>query len=326
MMKSTALKNGNRVWLLIWAALSCVLFLAVIPVFADLGQWDCRIKISFPGYERSETLSNLPVLVILNESLADFSYGEFASSTGGDLWFRNSNETSLLNYEIEEWDTDGDSYVWVQVPEISGTNTYIWAYWGNEDETNPPASTTNGAVWSSGYAGVWHLNDTGDFADSTANNNDGTNNGSTNVAGRAAGGQGFSGDDWICAGATGLNAHEGTVSAWAKNAGPVYGSGGNPTGNPIGGGEGYSEIVTQYDYLVTNKTELLDALGQAVAGEVVYVADDAEIDLTGEYSTVIPEAVTLASGRGRGGSEGALLFHRTNDVKGYPLSWRTPKI
>jgi hypothetical protein len=88
----------------------------------------------------------------------------------------------------------------------------------------------------------------------------------------------------------------------------------NPTGNPIGGGEGYTDLVTKYDYNVSTKEELISALEQAGSGKIVYVDDGAEIDLTG-HETVIPGGVTLASGRGDNGSDGALIFNTelTND-------------
>ena len=47
----------------------------------------------------------------------------------------------------------------------------MWAFWGNPNETDPQPYTTNGAVWSEGYTGVWH------FADSALN----SVNGQTNV-------------------------------------------------------------------------------------------------------------------------------------------------
>ncbi|MHC4799502.1 MAG: right-handed parallel beta-helix repeat-containing protein [Planctomycetota bacterium] len=82
----------------------------------------------------------------------------------------------------------------------------------------------------------------------------------------------------------------------------------NPTGNPIGGGKRYSRLVTQSDYLVKTLEELRAALKEAKAGQVVYVNDNTEINVTGEQKIVIPGGVTIASGRGQGGSKGALLY------------------
>ncbi len=96
--------------------------------------------------------------------------------------------------------------------------------------------------------------------------------------------------------------------ATAQNAGETFGCEANPTGNPIGGGEGYSDIFTEGDYTVTNLHELLDALSKAKAGQVVFVPDGAEIDITPQKRINIPAGVTLAGTRGLNGSLGARLF------------------
>lgn len=88
----------------------------------------------------------------------------------------------------------------------------------------------------------------------------------------------------------------------------TFGAESNPTGDPLGGGEGYRDVVTTGDLVATSKAELLAALRRARRGQTVFVDGDAEIDLTGERSIVIPGGVTLASDRGRGGAAGALLF------------------
>ena len=73
----------------------------------------------------------------------------------------------------------------------------------------------------------------------------------------------------------------------------------NPTGNPIGGGPGYSDSVSSWDYYVTTKSELLSALSAATPGDIIYVDDNAEIDVTGQPFLLIPAGVRLCSGRGR---------------------------
>ena len=118
-----------------------------------------RMKITFSGYTKSTTLTNFPVLVVLSEKIDGFYYSDFASNTGGDLRFADSNQTAELNYEIEKWDTNGNSYVWVQVPKISGTNTFIWVCWGGDACATSPAYTTSCATWSESYASVWHFNE-----------------------------------------------------------------------------------------------------------------------------------------------------------------------
>lgn len=99
-----------------------------------------------------------------------------------------------------------------------------------------------------------------------------------------------------------------------------YGAGVNPTGDPIGGGEGYSRMVTSAsaDRVVRTGAELLSALSGASSGDVVYVEDGAEIDLTGRTDIAVPAGVTLASGRGQGGSAGALLYADDTPASGFP--------
>lgn len=90
----------------------------------------------------------------------------------------------------------------------------------------------------------------------------------------------------------------------------TYGAESNPTGDPIGGGKGYSQIVSAADssIVVKTKKELLAALSAMGSGGIIYVSDGSKIDMTGEFEVKIPSGVTLASGRGRGRSKGALLY------------------
>jgi Concanavalin A-like lectin/glucanases superfamily/Domain of unknown function (DUF2341) len=149
----------------VWAPASATLNTAGLATT----NYTCRMKISFPGYGGGQTLANFPALVQFSNGLAGFSYEEFASSTGGDLRFTDAGGLTLLPHEINNWNTNGLSSVWVQVPALSGTNTSIWAYWGNPAETNPPAWTTNGAVWQPQYLLVWHLEQSGlPYQDSAA--------------------------------------------------------------------------------------------------------------------------------------------------------------
>ena len=180
--------------------------------------WPEKVQINFSGYTASETLTNFPALIVLNNGIGGgtFQYSQFASSSGGDLRFSASDGTTELNYEIESWNTNGNSYVWVQVPALS-SNSYIWAYWGNTSATNPPSYTTSGATWSNGFALVYHMNQTSGSTvyDSTANHNNGgfkntcnwTNNGAADgcLQFPASGGNGISG---------GSISGNWTISAW----------------------------------------------------------------------------------------------------------------
>ena len=90
----------------------------------------------------------------------------------------------------------------------------------------------------------------------------------------------------------------------------------NPTGNPIGGGAGYTDIILQTDsrvkYVVTTAAGLKSALASARSGEVVFVPSSATIDLTGSSSITIPAGVILASDRGYSGRPGGLIKRDTS--------------
>ena len=98
---------------------------------------------------------------------------------------------------------------------------------------------------------------------------------------------------------------------WVEIDGTVYGAKPDDRG-PIGGGKGYAKIVTKGDYTVKNLDTLLDALSKAKAGQVVFIPDETEIDLTAriyieQLVLDVPQGVTLAGNRGHNGSKGALI-------------------
>lgn len=74
------------------------------------------MAIMLDGYAENETLTNVPGLVRLSVVFGDFDYNDFASpSNGADLAFFDANERRLA-YEIDEWCTNGESFVWVKLP------------------------------------------------------------------------------------------------------------------------------------------------------------------------------------------------------------------
>jgi len=100
----------------------------------------------------------------------------------------------------------------------------------------------------------------------------------------------------------------------ADEADDAFGCEANPTGNPIGGGEGYSPIHATGDFVATTREQLLDALKAAQPGHVVFIPHDVEIDLTGCVDVPIPGGITLAGTRGLNGSAGARLFTTQKSV------------
>jgi hypothetical protein len=111
---------------------------------------------------------------------------------------------------------------------------------------------------------------------------------------------------------------------WVEIGKTIYGAKPDQLG-PIGGGNGYTKIVTKGDYIVKDLDSLLVALSKAKAGQVVFIPGETEIDLTAriyieQIVLKIPEGVTLAGNRGQDGSQGALL---TSDALKTPAIIRT---
>lgn len=99
---------------------------------------------------------------------------------------------------------------------------------------------------------------------------------------------------------------------WLDFDNTVYGAKPDKLG-PIGGANGYANIITAGDYTVKDPDALLEALSKAKAGQIVFIPGETEIDLTAliyieQLVLQVPEGVTLAGDRGHNGSKGALLF------------------
>ena len=184
------------------------------------GDFAHRVRIDFPGFAGSGTLTNFPVLVVLNESIQRFGYDLFASAQGYDLRFAAANGTTMLYHDVEKWNVAGDSFVWVQVDALAA-GSYIWAYFGNPSLTTEPAFETGGYAWEQDYIGVWHLCEqsvSDDAVDSGPLANTGVRFASpTVVNGVIAGGRGMLGGEAFTVGSgLDLSSKAFTLSSWAK--------------------------------------------------------------------------------------------------------------
>lgn len=181
--------------------------------------WPVKMKIRFAGYNRPQApLTNFPALVILSTNIPNFHYSTFRSAQGADLRFVSSDGTLTLKHEIEKWDPNGSSLVWVKVPELADTNTFVWALWGKEGAA-APAYATNGATWDGNYMGVWHLKEAsgGTLADSTAHANRSVSNFLDAVDGKVDGGMGGANDKWAqIQDSASLNWTNLTVESWVR--------------------------------------------------------------------------------------------------------------
>jgi hypothetical protein len=133
--------------------------------------WQYRRQLTFDNSGQSEAMVNFPVLVNLSSSNFDYSK---AKSDGTDLRFIDPDGSTELKYHIEEWNSSGYSYVWVNVTNIAGSSytDFVHMYYGNSEASD--GQDIEG-TYDINFSAVWHLNETtGTHFDATSNDNDGT--------------------------------------------------------------------------------------------------------------------------------------------------------
>ena len=133
--------------------------LLTIALFAALmcGAEAKSCRLTFSGYEGAETLKDFPALVKIPDGLSGFDYKD-STADGSDLAFFGADGKPLA-YEIDTWNPEGDSYVWVRVPELTKATT-IFVKWGDSQIQQPGNSETSkllNSVWSDDYLAVWHF-------------------------------------------------------------------------------------------------------------------------------------------------------------------------
>ena len=130
--------------------------------------------VTVPAGLADETLTSFPLLLRLGTDIDGFDYADFQQD-GADILVTDASGNALP-YELENWNTAGESRLWVRVPSVA-EGTTLTVYYGSTETITPPAG-----MWS-GYAGVWHFNEAGDGAativDSTANGQNGTSHASS---------------------------------------------------------------------------------------------------------------------------------------------------
>ncbi len=182
------------------------------------------------GADNSGTLpaTGFPVLVSLSgdwlkTTTVDPTNGRIENDNGYDIIFRESDGTTALYHEIEEYDsTNGILVAWVRVDSLSkAADTTIYMYYGNACII--PATEDPANVWDSNYVMVHHLQETdidggtGDIKDS-ASSNDGTTSGmdsADQMSGQINGSFNFDGiDHYVNIGNAGTGIK--TIEFWIK--------------------------------------------------------------------------------------------------------------
>ncbi len=180
--------------------ISIGLFLAAIPILylqatktktAQAGWynsgWTYRMRFVIDEAQVTETSNITNFHLLINKRIHELSK---AQASGNDIIFTSGDGTTVLPHEIEYFNNvSGELTAWVEVSTLSyNADTDIYMYYGNPTASNQQQpSQMWGAVSSGGfsatYVGAWHLNQdpsgsAPQMLDSTANNYDGTTNGS----------------------------------------------------------------------------------------------------------------------------------------------------
>ena len=148
--------------LAIGAMTACLLQAAPL----DVSGFAKSIVITVPSTSIAQgvSLADFPVLVRLSTAIDGFSYSDFQQQDGADLAFLDARG-NVLAHEIDTWNTDGESLVWVKIPAFS-LSTRIYMVYGNSSYSSSVAATD---TWS-GFTGVWHMKEaSGTVADATGN-------------------------------------------------------------------------------------------------------------------------------------------------------------
>ena len=174
--------------------------------------WTRRRPLTFANAGQEGSLNGFPVLVILDSTRIDYAV---AAADGADLRFVDDDGETVLPAEIDTWNPEGRSFVWVGVPRIDAgsDDDFVHMYYGNDN----PSEAPEGSPWAEGFAGVWHMGDS--LADASGNGNDGVASGTSRAEGVIGGARQFSDEtDAVDAGAsqslTDVFDGGGSASAW----------------------------------------------------------------------------------------------------------------
>ena len=143
--------------------------------------WTKRITIAINNTDQASAFTNQPVLVVLTPS--NVNYANF-NANGSDLRFVASDNTTLLDHEIETWNPSGTSEIWVRIPSIAASvdTGYFFMYFKNIAAADIQNKT---GVWSN-YWAVWHFNEdpanaAPQYLDSTSGARNGTGSTGANL-------------------------------------------------------------------------------------------------------------------------------------------------
>jgi hypothetical protein len=127
-----------------------------------------RIPITIDNSDQATAHTNIQVLVRLNSSRINYSD---ILSGGADIRFTLDDHTTTLSYDIESWNTSGESLVWVRIPTMAASSQrIIYMYYNNPLASDGQSAS---ATWN-GFSGIWNMDKTGaNYYDATASGKNG---------------------------------------------------------------------------------------------------------------------------------------------------------
>ena len=117
------------------------------------------VVLTVAGYDANRsTLADFPVLVRISEAgISGFDYDDLMfKSTGDDICFVAEDGTPLA-FEIDTWNTAGESLVWVKLPSMQNGTEFAMFYRSSK-KGKVDVCTANPFA---DYVGVWHLREGG---------------------------------------------------------------------------------------------------------------------------------------------------------------------
>ncbi|WP_186762854.1 DUF2341 domain-containing protein [Lentzea tibetensis] len=185
--------------------------------------WLYRKQITLTSGQISGTNTDFPVLI----STTDSALITKAQADADDILFTSSDGVTKLKHEVEKYTSgSGQIIAWVKMPTLSSSSNVLYMYYGNASAS---AQSDAANVWTSGFAGVYHLKEnptnpgSNEIKDSTSGVHHGSSSGtmssSNQVAGNIDGSVDFDGtDDKIPTAdyADGASVGQISLSAWVN--------------------------------------------------------------------------------------------------------------
>jgi len=145
-----------------WGAAEGVALFEIWSDPSDFFAYWTEIKIKGGAAE----VQNVQIPVRISPNRIHGFFYEHEGKSGKGLVFVDANG-NVLPYEVDTWDTAGESLVWLKFATLPSEGMLVKMYWHLREGTTNPFEYSPTEVWD-GYVGVWHMNEAdGNVADAT---------------------------------------------------------------------------------------------------------------------------------------------------------------